>query len=151
MHGGGGSLPLLPTQRPPTRAQLTKFIYRAHHLAPYTPTGGQSFTDVPPSYFAYGYIETVNHDAIVGGYTAPQCAAAGAAYPCFLPNQNVHRDEVAKMVKKMLDSTAATATPAPATNTPTNTFTPTRTNTPAPPTSTPARPTSTATLTTLKP
>ncbi len=147
---------------PLTRGQMTKFVYRAHHPVPFTPTGAQTFTDVPPSYFAYGYVETSNHDGIVTGYTSSQCQAAGAAYPCFLPNRNVHRDEVAKMVKKMLDAGSVTSTPTLAatsavTNTPTHTNTPTPTNTstpasvtntPAPPTNTdtPAPPTNTSTL-----
>ncbi len=165
-QAAGATPPCYLPNSPLTRAQMTKFVYRAHHPVPYTPSGTQTFTDVPPSYFAYGYIETANHDGIVTGYTSQQCTAAGATFPCFLPNRNVHRDEVAKMVKKMLDAGSVTSTPtvAPtstATNTPTNTNTPTltstavatstntptptSTNTPAPPTSTPLSSTNTLT------
>ena len=57
-------LPFLPV----TRAQLTKMLVLAKGytlLNPPTPT----FTDVPPSYWAYTFIETAAAHNIVGGYS----------------------------------------------------------------------------------
>jgi hypothetical protein len=50
-----------------TRAQLVKILVLMRGypiLTPATPT----FTDVGPDYWAYGYIETAYHHALVGGY-----------------------------------------------------------------------------------
>ncbi|PZS05328.1 MAG: hypothetical protein DLM69_01040, partial [Candidatus Chloroheliales bacterium] len=82
-----------------TRAQFAKVVVLGFGLAPYTPTGGgQDFTDVPPSYFAYLYIETGYHNGILSGFAAAGCTAHGAIYPCYLPNIPITRAQLTKLV-----------------------------------------------------
>jgi len=81
-----------------TRAQFAKVVVLAFGLTPYTPTSGQDFTDVPPGYFAYTYIETGYAAGILGGFDANGCAAHNAAYPCYLPNLQITRGQVTKLV-----------------------------------------------------
>ncbi len=64
----------------------------------YTPTGGQDFSDVPPSYFAYGYIESGYHAGILSGFDAAGCAAHNAQFPCYLPNIPITRGQLTKLV-----------------------------------------------------
>ncbi len=82
-----------------TRAEFSAIVTRAFGFPFITPTGGQqSYTDVPPSYWGYRYIETLAAHGVISGYTQQQCAAHGAAYPCFLPNGQITRAEMVKMV-----------------------------------------------------
>ncbi|PZS06140.1 MAG: hypothetical protein DLM69_00375, partial [Candidatus Chloroheliales bacterium] len=68
-----------------TRAQFAKVVVLGFGESLYTPSGSQDFTDVPPSYWAYAYIETGFHNGILSGFDAANCTAHGATYPCYLP------------------------------------------------------------------
>jgi S-layer homology domain len=81
-----------------TRAQFAKTVVLAFGLTLYTPNSGQDFTDVPPGYFAYLYIETGYHAAILSGFDANGCAAHGATYPCYLPSLPITRGQLTKLV-----------------------------------------------------
>jgi len=81
-----------------TRAQFAKVVVLGFGTPFYTPSSGQSFTDVPPSYFAYVYIETGFHAGILSGFDAPSCIAHGATYPCYLPNLAITRGQLTKLV-----------------------------------------------------
>jgi S-layer homology domain len=84
-----------------TRGQFARVVVKGFGLPITTPSGGaQSFTDVPPAYFAYNYVETGLAAGFLSGYTAAQCAAAGANYPCYLPNRPITRAELTKLVVK---------------------------------------------------
>ncbi len=82
-----------------TRGQFAKIVVLGFGLTFYTPSGGtRDFTDVPPSYFAYLYIETGLHAAILSGFDAASCIAAGATPPCYLPNRAITRGQLTKLV-----------------------------------------------------
>ncbi|PZS00587.1 MAG: hypothetical protein DLM69_06290 [Candidatus Chloroheliales bacterium] len=81
-----------------TRAQFAKIVVLGFALPLYTPPGSQTFTDVPPNYWAYTYIETGYHAGILNGFDAAGCAAHGAAYPCYLPNIPITRGQLTKLV-----------------------------------------------------
>ncbi len=81
-----------------TRGQFAKLIALAFGLPIYTPSSGQDFTDVPPTYFAYAYIESGYNARILSGFDANTCAMNGAAFPCFLPNTPITRGQLTKLV-----------------------------------------------------
>ncbi len=81
------------------RGQFARLIVKGFGLPLLTPTT-PTFSDVPPTYFAYPYIETGHTLGILSGYSAAQCTTAGAAYPCYLPNQPITRAEVVRLVVK---------------------------------------------------
>ncbi len=81
-----------------TRAQFAKVVVLGFGLTLYTPTTGPDFTDVPSSYYAYAFIETGFHNAILSGFDPGTCASAGAAYPCYLPNRPITRGQLTKLV-----------------------------------------------------
>ena len=129
-----------------TRAQLSKMITLAQGwplLNPVQPT----FSDVPPAYWAYGYIETVHAQGVVSGYSDGT----------FHPAEVATRTQLAKMLSiafQLSATTTPTSTRTPATATPTSTApTATPTTIGTPPTATrttiatvtPATSTSTAT------
>ncbi len=64
----------------------------------YTPSSGQDFVDVPPSYFAYVFIESGFHYGILSGFDPAGCASHGANYPCYLPNIPITRGQLTKLV-----------------------------------------------------
>ena len=84
-----------------TRAELTAIIVRSQAWPLVTPQT-QTFSDVPPSYFAYSYIETAYANHSISGYTDSgnnhPCADAGTGSPCFLPNNDVTRDETTVII-----------------------------------------------------
>jgi S-layer homology domain len=80
-----------------TRGQFAKVVVLGFGIPFYTPTV-QTFTDVPPSYFAYLYIETGYHAGILSGFDAASCVAAGKIYPCYLPNNPITRAQLTKLV-----------------------------------------------------
>ncbi len=82
-----------------TRAEFSAIVTRAFGFAITTPSGGQqSYTDVPPSYWGYRYIETLTAQGVISGYDQQTCAQHGVAYPCFLPANQITRAEMVKMV-----------------------------------------------------
>ncbi len=84
----GLSNPCYLPNLPITRGQLTKLVVNAGHYQLYTPSGGQDFTDVPPSNVFYASIETAYHNSIINGYSDHT----------FRPNNNIRRDEMAQIV-----------------------------------------------------
>jgi S-layer homology domain len=81
-----------------TRGQFAKVVVLGFGLTLTTPPHGQDFTDVPPSYFAYVYIETGFINGILSGFDPASCTAAGAIYPCYLPNRAITRGQLTKLV-----------------------------------------------------
>jgi S-layer homology domain len=81
-----------------TRAQFAKVVTLGFGEAFYTPSGGQDFTDVPPSYWAYLYIETGFHNGILQGFDQGNCISHNATYPCYLPNIPITRAQLTKLV-----------------------------------------------------
>ncbi|PZS05171.1 MAG: hypothetical protein DLM69_01125 [Candidatus Chloroheliales bacterium] len=81
-----------------TRGQFAKVVVLGFGTPFYTPPGNQDFTDVPPSYFAYVYIETGFHAGILSGFDPNGCTAHGATYPCYLPNLPITRAQLTKLV-----------------------------------------------------
>jgi hypothetical protein len=82
-----------------TRGQFAKIVVLGFGLQFYTPAGGsQDFTDVPPAYFGYLYIETGLHAAILSGFDSASCLAAGVTPPCYLPNRPITRGQLTKLV-----------------------------------------------------
>ncbi|PZR94452.1 MAG: hypothetical protein DLM69_12480 [Candidatus Chloroheliales bacterium] len=81
-----------------TRGQFAKIVALGFGLTLSTPVNGQTFTDVPPGYFAYVYIESGFHAGILSGFDPAGCAAHGATYPCYLPNVAITRGQLTKLV-----------------------------------------------------
>ncbi len=81
-----------------TRGQFAKVVVLGFGLTLYTPSGAQDFTDVPPGYFAYVFIETGFHNNVLSGFDAGTCASAGATFPCYLPNRPITRGQLTKLV-----------------------------------------------------
>lgn len=73
-----------------TRAELTRLVVKAAHYLIITPTSGPTFVDVPPSYFAYNYIETAVAHRVVHGTDATH----------FAPARVIRRDEMCQIVFK---------------------------------------------------
>ncbi len=97
-----------------TRGQFARVVVKGFGLPIVTSSGGgQSFTDVPPAYFAYNYIETGLAAGFLSGYTAAQCDAAVAAYPCYLPNRPITRAELTKLVVKAAGYSPSTPSGGP--------------------------------------
>ncbi len=81
-----------------TRGQFAKVVVLGFGTPFYTPSGPPDFTDVPPSYFAYLYIETGFHAGILSGFDQPSCTAHGVGFPCYLPNLPITRGQITKLV-----------------------------------------------------
>jgi len=81
-----------------TRAQFAKVVVLGFGETLFTPTSGQDFTDVPPSYWAYAYIETGFHNGILQGFDRANCVSHNATYPCYLPNIAITRGQLTKLV-----------------------------------------------------
>lgn len=95
-----GTAPLVfSPDAPITRAQFARADVLNFGLA-LTSSGGPHFTDVPPSYYAYIYIETAYINGIVSGYDIGTCSVNHATYPCFLPERNILRGEMAKLLSQ---------------------------------------------------
>ncbi len=76
---------------PVTRAQAAIILVAAHGWAIDT-SGGPHFSDVPPSYFAYGSIETCYHRGVING--------VGGGL--FAPGANITRAQAAKILYQAL-------------------------------------------------
>jgi hypothetical protein len=81
-----------------TRGQFAKVVVLGFGLQTYTPTGPPDFTDVPPGYFAYLYIESGFHAGILSGFDPATCTAHGLGNPCYLPNLPITRAQLTKLV-----------------------------------------------------
>ena len=80
-----------------TRGQFAKLVVLGFGTPFYTPAT-QDFVDVPPSYFAYTYIESGYHAGILSGYDATTCHAYNQNTPCYLPNVAITRGQITKLV-----------------------------------------------------
>ncbi len=80
-----------------SRGQFAKVVVLGFGTPLYTPTT-QDFVDVPPSYFAYAFIESGFHAGILSGYDPATCAAHGLGTPCYLPNLPITRGQLTKLV-----------------------------------------------------
>jgi len=80
-----------------TRAQFAKVVVLGFGTPSYTPAS-PDFTDVPPSFYAYLFIESGFHAGILSGFDAAGCTSHGATYPCYLPNLPITRAQLTKLV-----------------------------------------------------
>jgi hypothetical protein len=80
-----------------TRGQFAKVVVLGFGAPFYTPST-PDFSDVPATYYAYLYIESGYHAAILSGFDASSCAAHGQPYPCYLPNLAISRGQLTKLV-----------------------------------------------------
>lgn len=62
-----------------SRAEMAKMVKLAHALPDYTPSSGNSFTDAPSTYWAFGYIEAVNHAGVMTGIGGGRFGVGSAA------------------------------------------------------------------------
>jgi S-layer family protein len=88
----GAVFPCYIPNRAITRGQLTKLVVSAAGYPLTTPTGGPTFSDVPPTNVFYTTIETAYAKGIVSGYPGRTLT--------FRPNNNIRRDEMAQIVYK---------------------------------------------------
>ncbi len=96
-----------------SRSQFAKLVALAFGLPLTTPSSGQDFTDVPPSYWAYLYIESGYAASILNGFDAPSCAQFGQSYPCYLPGLPINRGQLTKLVVNAGGYTLSTPTTGP--------------------------------------
>ena len=83
----GAIYPCYLPNRPITRAETARLVSSAAHyqlITPPTPT----FVDVPPSYFAYAFIETAHAHGIIQGRDSTH----------FAPNAIIRRDETCAII-----------------------------------------------------
>ncbi len=93
------SPPLFAPNQNTTRGQFSRMVAKGFGF-PLTTPPTPSFTDVPPSYVFYAYIETLHALGIVGGFTQQACTAAGRVFPCFIPNSNITRAQLSVFIWK---------------------------------------------------
>ncbi len=93
-----------------TRGQFAKVVVLGFGTPAYTPPGQQDFTDVPPGYFAYAFIESGFHAGILNGYDAATCQANNQTPPCYLPNRPITRGQLTKLVVNAANYPAFTPT-----------------------------------------
>lgn len=75
-----------------TRAEIAAILQKAQHLPTTTPPSGQAtFKDVPPNYWAYPAIETVQAQHLVSGYPSGY----------FRPNQYITRAEAVAILANL--------------------------------------------------
>jgi hypothetical protein len=80
-----------------SRGQFARIVVLAMGIPITTPGGGQSFTDVPPSSFAYQYVESGYAAGILNGFDPAGCRAVNALYPCYLPANPISRGQLTKL------------------------------------------------------
>ncbi len=80
-----------------SRGQFAKVVVLGFGTPLYTPAT-QDFVDVPPSYFAYAFIESGFHAGILSGFDRATCTSRGLGFPCYLPNQAITRGQLTKLV-----------------------------------------------------
>lgn len=99
-----------------TRGQITKIVVLSAGWSELN-NRPQTFADVPPGSTFFGFVESANERAIVGGYPC-----GGPGEPCdtgnrpyFRPGATTTRAQISKMVWLALPHPTATATPTPTT------------------------------------
>lgn len=122
-----------------TRAQIVIIVVNAKGWTLNTP-GTPTFSDVPANSFAYAAVETAVSHGVISGFvdngSYHPCADAGVGSPCFRPNNNGTRGQLAKILYLTLNAPGGTPTP-----------TVSNTTTPLPPTDTPIATSTTVPLT----
>ena len=97
---------------PTTRGQFAKIASLAFALPSYSPPNA-SFSDVPNSSIFFSFIESAAHSGAVSGLSRSQCQELGSTYPCFGPNRNVSRAEIAIIIQRIRSySPASPAVPS---------------------------------------
>ncbi|MDQ5823146.1 MAG: S-layer homology domain-containing protein [Chloroflexota bacterium] len=86
-----------------TRGQIAKIVFEAaDNGIRFSPAGGQTFEDVPPSNPFHTYIEALSQDGIMSGYpcnsTPTEPCVGPNNRPYFRPGNNATRGQVAKIV-----------------------------------------------------
>lgn len=104
-----------------SRIQFAKMITLAQGWPIISPTT-QSFTDVPPSNPLYPFVETAHAHGAINGVDAAGCQAAGATYPCFLPNAPISRAQVAIITMQAFGWTVDTSGGPHFSDVPTNNY-----------------------------
>ncbi len=74
------------------RDEMAKMVTLAHSLPAYTPPSGGSFSDAPPGYWAFGFVEAINHAGIMTG--------VGGGY--FGVSDHAKRSETARIIYLMM-------------------------------------------------
>ncbi len=82
-----------------TRAEFARVVDLAFGVAQYTPPS-QIFYDVPPSSWAYEYINSANYAHMISGEDISTCTAYHVTYPCFLPNLAITRSQAAIIIMR---------------------------------------------------
>ena len=92
------------------RGEFAKIAVVGFGIQAYTPAT-PTFGDVPTNNVFYNFIEAAAHAGAITGFTQPsQCS--GTSVPCFRPNNNVTRAQVAIIVQRIRNFTPFTpATP----------------------------------------
>ncbi len=96
----GQQSPCFLPNNPINRAEMAKTIYRAAQYNALIPAS-QTFSDIGLNHWAYVYIETLNSKSVMRGYNISSVCGS-LALPCYLPNNNVPRDESAKAARLMI-------------------------------------------------
>jgi len=81
------------------RGEFAKIAVLAFAIPNFTPTVS-TFNDVAISSIFYGYIEAAAHAVVVNGLSSSQCAVLGVQPPCYGPNVNISRVQVAAIVQR---------------------------------------------------
>ncbi len=86
-----------------TRGQIAKIVFEAaDNGIRFSPAGGQTFEDVPPSNAFHTYIEALTQEGIMSGYpcnsTPTEPCVGPNNRPYFRPGNNATRGQVAKIV-----------------------------------------------------
>lgn len=74
-----------------TRGQFAKIVTIAFSVPSFTPSSGQTFSDVPPSNFFYPYVEAAAHSGYLFGY----------ANGSFRPDLRINRVETAVVIQRV--------------------------------------------------
>jgi hypothetical protein len=99
-----GNLPYFRPGNNATRGQIAKIVWEAADSGGvhFSPSGGQTFEDVPPSSPFYSYIEGLTQDGVMSGYacgsTPTEPCVGPGNLPYFRPGSNATRGQVAKIV-----------------------------------------------------
>ena len=91
-----GQVPCFLPANPVTRGQMAKITANAAGYTDAIPSTTQTFTDVPFGSPFWLYVERASLHGVISGYsTSPPCTTG---VPCFLPSNNLTRNQGAKIV-----------------------------------------------------